>query len=144
MASSPTEKLKKIADRQLARSLPLCQAPGAGGTWNRDGTIVFARNGEQLASSAVPAQGGAPTPVDDVGQVSDATTTHRWPAFLPDGRRFLFTPYRRPTAVHGRYESPRSTPIASTTSWEAHSNAIYASGSLIFSQGRHPARPAGR
>ena len=65
----------------------LADAPSArGGTWNRESTIVFAPavSGELMR---VAATGGSATPVTRAvaGQASP-----RWPAFLPDGRHFLF------------------------------------------------------
>ena len=55
-----------------------------GGSWNNDGKILIGSGIGPLY--VVPSEGGTPTPVTDLlqGQV-----THRWPQFLPDGRRFL-------------------------------------------------------
>ena len=56
-----------------------------GGTWSRDGVILYARNNgylEQVSSS-----GGTPKAVTTLAQDE---TAHRWPQFLPDGRRFLY------------------------------------------------------
>jgi hypothetical protein len=69
----------------------ICEAPlGTGGTWNRDGVILFAAtpNGPL---SRVPLFGGRvpPTAVTTL----DATRgeiAHRHPWFLPDGHHFLF------------------------------------------------------
>jgi Tol biopolymer transport system component len=69
--------------------LPICDAErGVGGTWNRDGTIVFAP-APTSALFRVPASGGASVPVTklDAGRHE---TAHRYPWFLPDGRRFLY------------------------------------------------------
>ncbi len=67
----------------------LCPAPeGRGGTWARDGTIVFAP--QPLGNLfRVAATGGVPTAVTklDTARHED---THRWPQFLPDGRHFLY------------------------------------------------------
>ncbi|HVS88109.1 MAG TPA: protein kinase [Candidatus Acidoferrum sp.] len=67
----------------------LCPGPeGRGGTWNRDGLIVFAPS--PFASLfRVAATGGAPVAVTklDTARHED---THRWPQFLPDGRHFLY------------------------------------------------------
>ena len=79
-------KLKRVA---LAGGPPedVCDTPSfRGGTWNRDGTIVFAP-GSRSALFKVPATGGTPTAVttlqpDEPGHMS--------PQFLPDGRHFLF------------------------------------------------------
>jgi eukaryotic-like serine/threonine-protein kinase len=57
---------------------------GRGGTWNKDGTIVFSSNS---ALARISSAGGEAAPVIhlDSGQ-----TSHRFPQFLPDGRHFLF------------------------------------------------------
>lgn len=69
----------------------ICDAPsGRGGTWNKDGVIVFT----PIASSGVglyriSASGGTVTPISklDTGR---GELSHRWPMFLPDGRHFLY------------------------------------------------------
>jgi eukaryotic-like serine/threonine-protein kinase len=56
-----------------------------GGTWSREGVIVYARAGsyiEQVSSS-----GGTPKAVTTLAADE---TAHRWPQFLPDSRRFLY------------------------------------------------------
>jgi Tol biopolymer transport system component len=69
--------------------LALCDAPvGRGGTWGRDGTILFTPN-TWSPLFRVPDSGGTPQPVTRFdGFRQDAT--HRWPQFLPDGKHFLF------------------------------------------------------
>ncbi len=81
-------KLKKI-DASGGPPQTLCDVGGPrGGTWNRDGVIVFAPVpfGPLYRVSAA---GGEPTPVTALDQ-SDLETAHRWPYFLPDGRHFLY------------------------------------------------------
>ena len=67
----------------------LCDAPdGRGGTWNRDGVILFTPSPLSVVCR-VPAAGGSPVPVTKL----DATTKeqgHHFPYFLPDGRHFLY------------------------------------------------------
>jgi Tol biopolymer transport system component len=61
---------------------------GRGGTWNRNGTIVFAASWRGPLSS-VPAAGGSPqvaTALDDQRR----EIAHMRPHFLPDGEHFLF------------------------------------------------------
>ena len=59
---------------------------GRGGTWNTDGVIVFApSDGTHLMR--VSATGGTAAAVTTLGPQQAA---HRFPHFLPDGRRFLF------------------------------------------------------
>jgi len=78
--------------------LPVCDAPaGRGGTWNRDGVILFAP-AFRSAVFRVPATGGQPQPVTTVDEMKH--TTHRWPEFCPDGRHFLYI-----AVAHGAAES---------------------------------------
>jgi Tol biopolymer transport system component len=59
-----------------------------GGTWGVDGTIVYApQNYKGLMR--VPAAGGTPASATDLDKERDETS-HRWPFFLPGGRRFLY------------------------------------------------------
>jgi Tol biopolymer transport system component len=80
-------KLKK-ADLATAGVQTICDAlVGRGGSWNRDGTIVFAPHlGAVLLR--VPANGGAPVPATKLHE--GISESHRWPTFLPDGRHFLY------------------------------------------------------
>jgi eukaryotic-like serine/threonine-protein kinase len=59
---------------------------GRGGSWHRDGVIVFSAS-DRSAISRISATGGDPQPLTTLepGQLS-----HRFPSFLPDGRRFLY------------------------------------------------------
>ena len=71
----------------------LADAPAPfGGTWGRDGTILFSPDA-RTPIFRVSAGGGAATAVTtlDTAQKDEA---HRWPQFLPDGRHFIFMPWR--------------------------------------------------
>jgi eukaryotic-like serine/threonine-protein kinase len=59
---------------------------GQGGAWNRDGVIIFAP-GLGTALYRVDAAGGEPQAVTTLG---DGQRSHRFPFFLPDGRRFVY------------------------------------------------------
>ena len=77
-------KLKRL---DLGGGLPqaLANAAPRGGAWNADGVILFARTtGSPLFR--VSASGGEAVAVTKL----DRQTSHRFPQFLPDGRRFLF------------------------------------------------------
>ena len=67
----------------------LADAPGNyGATWGADGVILFsASNTSPLYR--VPASGGQP-PVEATRIEAPGQAAHRFPHFLPDGRRFLF------------------------------------------------------
>jgi eukaryotic-like serine/threonine-protein kinase len=84
-------KLKKIS-LNGGSAQTLCNVTGAlqprgGATWNRDGVILFSA-GASLSLERVPAAGGVPEAVTSFD--SHRARAHMWPAFLADGRRFLF------------------------------------------------------
>jgi len=109
----------------------LCDAPdGRSGSWNREGTIVFALtfNGPLYK---IPSGGGAPVQVTEL-DASQQENSHRWSQFLPDGRHFLFFAKSRQGAGSGAY-------IGSLDSKEKKllfrnpSNVVYAEpGYLLF------------
>jgi Tol biopolymer transport system component len=61
---------------------------GRGGSWSPDGTIVFAPT-HDTGLWRVDMPGGSPEPLTDLDG-DRVETSHRWPFFLPDGRRFLY------------------------------------------------------
>ena len=81
-------KLKKL-EASGGPVQTVCDAPMArGGTWNKDGVIVFT---PQVRGGLyrVPASGGTPAPISDPDW-GRGETSHRWPMFLPDGRHYLY------------------------------------------------------
>ena len=60
---------------------------GLGGTWNRDGTILFTP-GPVSPIFRIPATGGEPAAVTRLERPQQQH--HNFPAFLPDGRHFLY------------------------------------------------------
>ena len=79
-------KLKKIA-LTGGPAQTLGDAPSArGGTWNRDGVIVFSPAGAGL--NRISSSGSDPVAITEPGSGS-----HMFPEFLPDGRRFLYLAY---------------------------------------------------
>ncbi len=82
-------QLKKL-DISGGTPQTLCDVSGAvsGGTWNRDGVILFASN-RAPGLFRVLASGGVATPVTALDQ-SHGETAHRYPHFLPDGHHFLY------------------------------------------------------
>jgi Tol biopolymer transport system component len=76
-------------------SVEICDAPnGRGGTWNRDGVILFAPNSDFIGIHRVSATGGKSVPVTAV-DTSQNQSNHRWPKFLPDGKHFLYATQAR-------------------------------------------------
>ena len=82
-------KLRKVNVESGGPADTVADAPlGRGGTWNREGDIVFAPDtGGTLFR--VSSSGGPVTPAtardERTGEIS-----HRYPSFLPDGRRFVY------------------------------------------------------
>jgi hypothetical protein len=68
----------------------LCNAPTfGGGTWNREGTIVFQPD-QDGPLYRVSEEGGTLVPVTSSDPTSGKLASARFPSFLPDGRHFLF------------------------------------------------------
>ncbi len=81
-------KLKKV-EASGGPVQSLCEAAqGRGGTWNKQGIIIFAPS-VSTALSRVSESGGAPVAVTKLDD-SQSEASHRWPYFLPDGRHFLY------------------------------------------------------
>lgn len=85
------EKLWKVAVNGGPAEV-LCDVPGlfgAGGTWGRNGVIIFAPSDkyEPGPLRSVPASGGESTPLTTAA----TGESHRFPVFLPDGEHFLYT-----------------------------------------------------
>jgi eukaryotic-like serine/threonine-protein kinase len=98
-----------------------------GGTWNQHGQILFV-SAPNLPPQLIPAGGGEATsvPIDADGLPS------RWfPAFLPDGQRYLYlggTTDRRGRIIRaGSLDSPEAADIV-----PSEASATYASGHLLY------------
>jgi eukaryotic-like serine/threonine-protein kinase len=81
-------KLEKI-ETSGGPAQALCNVQGTvvGGSWNRDGVIVFAENTRGLMQ--VSAAGGVASPLTTIDP-SRQEIVHVLPSFLPDGRHFLY------------------------------------------------------
>ena len=91
----------------------ICDVKGvvAGGSWNRDGVIIFGNNPGVIMR--VDATGGVATPVT---AGSPQEILHILPKFLPDGRHFIYLRITSPDDKTGVYiGSLDSQPEAQTT-----------------------------
>jgi hypothetical protein len=108
----------------------ICEADlGRGGTWGRDGTVLFS---PRMAGPLlrVPAIGGVPVPATAIDSAR-AEGAHRWPYFLPDGEHFLYVtlPEREgkyPLFV-GSLKSDRRTFLGTV-----ESGVVYSSGLIVY------------
>ena len=130
-------KLKTV-DSSGGAAKVLCEAPvGRGGTWNRDGTIVFAPS---VISPLVriAESGGESVPVT-TGPIQGSGHGHRWPFFLPDGSHFLyFSDWNAPDAPQGNgiYVGSLDGRPAKLISSELTGNVEYAAGHLLYVRDR--------
>lgn len=132
------DKLKKI-DLDGGAPMTICDASeGRGGTWNREGVILFAPN-TQAPIHRVSAGGGTPVPVTKLDISREGETTHRYPVFLPDGRRFL---YLRGGHAAANTDAVNSIWVGSLDSedttelMQCGSNVLYADGHLFWLRDR--------
>ena len=120
-------KLKKIAaDGGPVETICDVKA-GRGGSWGRDGTILFAPD-IFAPIYKVPESGGTPAAVTALDRQREKG--HRWPFFLPDGRRFLYTSNRsdRSAIIGASLDSPGAKLIVDNAAY-----GFYVSpGWLIF------------
>ena len=113
----------------------ICDAPNMrGGSWGRDGTILFSPN-TRTGIFRVAATGGTATAVTQLEK--DRQTTHRWPHFLPDGKHFLYLaanhidPKGANTEVFlASLDGKLNRPLL-----HSFTKAIYASGYLVYLRG---------
>jgi eukaryotic-like serine/threonine-protein kinase len=127
----------------------LCDVPdGRGGTWNRDGVIVFAPAGASGSGlQRVPAGGGVPSAVTRA-----ETGAHRFPIFLPDGRRVLYLATLPKTDQSGIFfasldskESRRLLPDVSNVSYvppvagSGLAQILFVRNGALMAQPVHPA-----
>ncbi|MGH9399987.1 MAG: protein kinase domain-containing protein [Thermoanaerobaculia bacterium] len=126
-------KLKKV-EASGGPAVVLCDvAPnGLGGSWSREGVILFAKPAAPI--SRIPESGGAPAPVTRL-DASKNESTHRYPWFLPDGRHFLYlaanlagAPNDPANLIHvGSLDGREDRAVI-----PANSNTIFADGHLLF------------
>ncbi len=128
------EKLYTVA-ASGGPAVPICAAPfGRGGTWNRAGTILFSPD-FRAPIHRVSATGGTSVPITALDPMKH--TTHRWPAFCPDGEHFLYL-----AVAHGAaHAEDNAVFLASLDGHAPHrvmhgsANAIMAADHLLFQRG---------
>jgi serine/threonine protein kinase/Tol biopolymer transport system component len=93
--------LKKV-DAAGGTPQKLCDTvAGRGGSWSRERVIVFAHSTPQPLFR-VPDTGGEPEEATEL-EGARGEVRHRFPFFLPDGKRFLFWAYSPATRESGIY-----------------------------------------
>lgn len=132
----------RVADLATGAIRPVVEAPsGRGAAWNRGGDIVYAPTVDG-PMFRVSEHGGPPQQATRLDPQSSGA--HRWPWFLPDGRRFLYvdewgrvsvlqastphrstvakTPWSRVTSMAASRMAPGTSSTCRTaTSWRSRS-----------------------
>jgi Tol biopolymer transport system component len=122
----------------------VCPVEGlnGGGTWSKDGTIVFARGQDDGLYKVTAKAGSTPFPVLRVNS-NKGETGYLWPRFLPDGKHFLFFVQTDAVETTGVYGGSTDAPdyrllFASETNavYSALPDAAQKNGYLLFISGR--------
>jgi serine/threonine protein kinase/Tol biopolymer transport system component len=125
-------KLKKVeASGGPPQTICIAEVGSSGGAWNRDGVILFTPN-PTTSLYRVSASGGEPAPVTTLDG-SRGESSHSWPQFLPDGNHFLFFVQSGKSEASGVYMGSLDS-THTTRLLAAGSNALYASGHLLFAR----------
>jgi eukaryotic-like serine/threonine-protein kinase len=140
---SPDEKwVGFFADGKLKKApvnggpvMALTDAPRPrGGTWNEDGMIIFAP-ATQSSLFEIPSTGGITRQITKVAM--GVHTTHRWPLWLPGGKKFL---YLATSHEHEGASDRNGIYVATPDGKEnrfllpADANAVVTPGYLLFVQ----------
>jgi hypothetical protein len=109
-----------------------------GGSWSRDGTILFTRPSAGFgAITKVAATGGAATPVTQVDTPREGG--HLAPMFLPDGRTFLFFsikagPQLTASLAVGALGETKTMPLVALGAVPPAPSVTYAHGILFYTR----------
>lgn len=113
-------------------AVPLADAPtGRGGTWNSNGMIIFAP-APASGLRRIAATGGPVTTVTSL-DAAQGENSHRWPLFLPDGRRFIYLIRSDKPHVSGIYLGSLDKPLEKTQLTEN-----WIAGAYSRAHGNHP------
>jgi eukaryotic-like serine/threonine-protein kinase len=127
-------KLKTV-DLEGGSTQIICDAPlGRGGAWGSGGVILFSP-APTAPLMRVSASGGTPVPITKLDAALH--TSHRWPSFLPDGKRFLYIALHHDASKSGNnrlyyasLDGRENRPL-----FRSQTNAVYARGFLFFGRG---------
>jgi Tol biopolymer transport system component len=126
-------KLRKVAVDGGVPQLICAATRPRGGTWNKDGVIIFTPTSRD-ALFRVDSRGA----VKPLTRLTNGEFTHRWPMFLPDGNHFLYLAEtsKNGTTAYAVYASSLDDPEKRTFIVDALSQAFYAEGYLLYCRDR--------
>jgi Tol biopolymer transport system component len=125
----------KIIDSSGGAVQTLADAPQPrGGAWGADGTILYTPDATSVMF-CIPAAGG--TPSHAIGDEKTTTTigSPRWPAFLPDGNRFIFFQFAPDSSGRGNIHLGALDSQQDTVLVDSDYRGQYAGGHLVFVRG---------
>jgi Tol biopolymer transport system component len=129
-------KLKRI-DADGGRLQTLADAPvPQGGTWNRDGVILFSPGYEAIYKISAAGGSAQLLRAEDKSRQEDSNNA---PAFLPDGKRFLYWVGSLKPDVTGAYLGSLDDPnlkirIANVDSWALPTRTLLGQDCLIWAR----------
>ncbi len=125
--------LKKIdASGGSPQTLCATSTEPRGGTWGEEGVILFSP-GVGGGLSQISSSGGKIAPATKLNE-SRNDSSHRWPYFLPGGKKFLYFA-RNALTTKGTLHVGSLDSTESKALFESDSSAIYSrSGHLLFAQ----------
>jgi len=110
----------------------LCDASaGRGGDWGPKGEILLAQKSVG-AIYRVPASGGSPVAAT---MLEKGDVMHRWPQFLPDGRRFLFFDKTEKPETTGTYLASLGAPVRKLLLRNGATGVFVPPDTLLFVRG---------
>ena len=129
--SPDSQSIAFFADRSLksikigggpAQTICAAESMPGGGTWNRDGVILFAA-GQGGTIYQVSASGGTPQPVLKLN-AAKFERAHLWPQFLADGKHFVFFVLTDLDETTGVYSGELGSPEYNLV-FRSATNAVY-------------------
>ena len=107
----------------------ICNCEGGGGTWSRDGVVLYSTEGRLFRVSA---SGGE---AKSLGDLAEGETGRFWPQFLPDGRHYFYLSLALRTEDQGIFVGALDSNLRKRVVSTAHNAAYSPTGHLVFLKG---------
>jgi eukaryotic-like serine/threonine-protein kinase len=125
----------RIIDASGGAVQTLADAPQPrGGAWGPDGTILYTP--ESLSAMfRIPAAGGTPSRAIGEEKAAADLGSPRWPAFLPDGKHYIFFQFKTGSQTGGNIHLGALDSQKDTILVDSDLRGQYANGHLLFVHG---------
>ena len=119
--------MKMPLDGSAPETIVGVSAEPRGGSWGSKNVIIYA-GAATAPLYRVNSDGSDARPLTKMGTGENAESSHRWPAFLPDGEHYVFLAWApRPAIYVGSLETPDRHKVVNSVA-----GAEYAGGYLLF------------